>query len=278
MDRNDFTSTLREVSEIVRTSPFPMSDKEILGYFEDMELNESQKAMVLDYVRTDHRDENVPKKDDESGDSGRTDGYGAGGTDGYGTDDESDGDSKTGNEDEEDSFRNDKDAPVKALDMYTEELSNLDVIGADELDILYEKLSEGDASVIDGLCKSWLGEVVGIAKKECGDRVAVDDAISEGNMALVIKLNELLGKPRDLKIVSGIRVAVEESVRNYVSAELGESNEEDAILGKVTLVNAAINHLKEEDGKSPTPEQLAEYTHMDTGELERVLRIIRTQR
>ena len=49
LDQNTFMETVREVSEIIGTASEPLSREEILSYFAAMELNETQKEMVLEY-------------------------------------------------------------------------------------------------------------------------------------------------------------------------------------------------------------------------------------
>ena len=56
LDQNTFMETVREVSEIIRTASEPLSREEILGYFAAMELNETQKEMVLEYLLKPERD------------------------------------------------------------------------------------------------------------------------------------------------------------------------------------------------------------------------------
>ena len=50
LDQNTFMETLRSVAEIVQTASVPMSEKEILSYFNDMDLSEEQKADLRNAV------------------------------------------------------------------------------------------------------------------------------------------------------------------------------------------------------------------------------------
>ena len=52
LDQNTFMETIKAVSEIMRTSQEPLSKEEILSYFKDMELNENQENMVLEFLLT----------------------------------------------------------------------------------------------------------------------------------------------------------------------------------------------------------------------------------
>ena len=56
LDQNTFTETVREVSEIIRTSVEPLTKEQILAYFADMELNEEQQELVISYLLTSHKE------------------------------------------------------------------------------------------------------------------------------------------------------------------------------------------------------------------------------
>ena len=50
LNQNVFMETLREVKEIVKTAAEPLTKEEMLGYFSEMDLNEEQKNMVINYL------------------------------------------------------------------------------------------------------------------------------------------------------------------------------------------------------------------------------------
>ena len=56
-DQNTFMETVRSVAEIIRTSGEPLSEEEILAYFEDMELDDNQKSLVLEYLKNPQSEE-----------------------------------------------------------------------------------------------------------------------------------------------------------------------------------------------------------------------------
>ena len=62
LDQSVFTETIHEVAEIIRTSATPLSKEEILSYFKEMELNEQQENMVLEFLLTPHEEEEAEKK------------------------------------------------------------------------------------------------------------------------------------------------------------------------------------------------------------------------
>lgn len=136
LDQNTFTETVREVSEIIRTASEPLSEEEILGYFAKMELNETQKKMVLEYLLKP-----------QAGADSQTE-------------------EETGTEEEK---KADMELPdSQALRMYMEEIEGLSVCAQEELQALYEKLLNGDATVIEKISESWMGRILEQAEKTVG--------------------------------------------------------------------------------------------------------------
>lgn len=254
LDQNAFTETVREVSEIIRTASKPLSEEEILGYFAKMELNEIQKKMVLEYLL---------KPQDGS-------------------------DSRT------EEKKADMELPdSQALHMYMEEVEGLPVCAQEELQALYEKLLKGDATVIEKISESWMGRILEQAKKLSVVPEDFSDVVQEGNMALLMKLSELcgggvkagrcLGVGGSLDAGRGMYAvyvereiiqAVEMAMKAYIQELTGEGDVENAVVGKVTLVNEARKHLMERNGQEPTLRELAEYTKMSRRELQDMMDMI----
>ena len=65
LDQSVFTETILEVAEIIRTSATPLSKEEILSYFKEMELNEQQENMVLEFLLTPHEEEETDEAEGE---------------------------------------------------------------------------------------------------------------------------------------------------------------------------------------------------------------------
>lgn len=282
LDQNIFTETVREVSEIIRTAAEPLSREEILGYFDKMELNEAQQEMVLEYLL-----KSAEAKDSE-------------GSEETGDEEllEADGDGK------EDAVADTADMPGKsvtgaelpdsqALRLYMEEIEGLSVYAQEALQKLYEELLKGDASVISQISESWMGKILERAKKLTVAPEDFQDVVQEGNMALFMKLSELCGRgvqnghqagtgngsdaDRAMAAVfveKEIVENVEAAMKNYIQTMAGEDDVENAVVGKVTLVNEARRHLMEENGQEPSLRELAAYTKMAQNELRDMLDFI----
>lgn len=253
VDQNTFLETLLSVKEIITTSETPMKEDEILSYFADMELDGSQKAMVIDYLTNP---ENYKEEREASGEE----------------------ESITGDIQSEDasaskrnyaSVSSDVERPeVDVYQMYLEDVEQLDVCSAQELDGYYRLLLQGDASVIEKISFAWLKKITDIAQQYLEPKLLLEDLVQEGNMGLFMELSRLCGSMEKENPEELLNRAVEQAIVAY-AAQMRDAKElEDAIVGKINLVNAAKTILTEENQKVPTIKELAEYTKIPEAELE----------
>lgn len=260
LDQSTFTETVREVSEIIRTSPEPLTKEQILAYFADMELNEEQQELVISYLLTPQKEpmqqnpEETQTEESEEGEEPETKGTG--------------GDKKT-----------DKDGTSlpdsRTFQLYLEELQGIPAYSEAELDKLYERLLAGEEAVIKLLADAWLLPVLELAKELAAAKEDFEDIVQEGNVGLFIKLTELCGAGDAAGSVGEeLRSAARFAMQNCILELAGEEDSESAMLGKVNLVNEARKYLTEQNGTEPTPAELADYTKMPEEELSDILRII----
>lgn len=236
-DQNTFMEVVQNVTEIVKTAEVPMSEEEILAYFSDMELDESQKRLILDYIATaDNREQ-----------------------------EEQTTEINTDQEIQEDDFEDTKKS--KVFQMYLEELSMLPSFGMEERKKLYKRLEAGEADVVETISTVWLKKVLTIAEKYMEPRLNIEDLIQEGNMALFIKLQELLGNKLNDAVEEELATAVEEGIVSYCSEITGARELENTLIGKIGLVHEAKKILALDKGREPTMDELAEYTKMSVEEL-----------
>lgn len=259
VDQNTFMETVRAVAEIIRTSETALSEAEILGYFDDMELSEEQKKIVMKYLKNPQgREQEDITEDEEAGRPLREDSG------------EPEADEQPASEQETE--KNTERSAV--FGMYLEELSGIPKYSEGEKKKLYEALSQGDTQVISDLSNVWLNRVIEIAEQYRAPKLHVEDLIQEGNMALLIKLQELCGAGRECDAEDVLEQAVEEGIAQYASRSNGERELENAVLGRVNLVHEARKLLTEENGKLPTAEELSAYTKMPVEELNDIVDMI----
>ena len=148
---------------------------------------------------------------------------------------------------------------------------------------LYCKL-EGDVSVIGEISRVWLKRVIAVAEEYKERGVLQDDLIQEGNLGLLMGLHELSRQrgrnlPKDQEPYSAVRSNLLEKIKgameHYLGEEAGEAMQNKTILAKVSLVHEARKLLTEEEGKSPTEQEIAEYTKIQTEEIRDILSLIK---
>ena len=261
LDQSVFTETIHEVAEIIRTSATPLSKEEILSYFKEMELNEQQENMVLEFLLTPHEEEEAEEETDEA-------------ADGQETSDASVLAQNDPGKKEEKNAEPDVLPESKVFQMYLEEISSLPVYSGKKQEEMYQKLLAGDESVINPISDSWMIKVLETARKLAVTSEGFEDVIQEGNMALFLKLTELCGCEEKTDVEAELQGAVETAMKSSILAEEGEDEDEKAMVGKLALVNEAKKYLAEEKGREATVQELAAYTQLTEEELSDILLLI----
>ena len=271
LDQNTFIETVQSVAEIIRTSAEPIGRDEIMSYFKDMELNKAQEDMVFEFLITPHEQENESAGDyeDEShedelhGDS--MDAIAGGKNNKAKQDNEAEPDI------DEDSLI--PDSPM--FRMYLEELEEIPDYTKAEQDDMYKKLLAGDESVIHTISNFWLKSVLAMAKKLAVTSEGFEDVVQEGNMGLFMCLTELCGCGDEIDVEKELLDAIEESMKECIREQTGEDESENTVVGKVSLVNRAVEKLKSDKGFEPSLSELSGYTGVDEEELEKLLELIK---
>ena len=188
LDRNTFMETLRAVAEVQRTSTEPLSKKEILNYFEGMELTEEQVEMISQYLQLPPEVQTgEPEAEEEES-------------------------AQIVEEPEEENI---------CFQMYLEELEQIEEMSEEEMQEAYKKLLAGDAAVVGKICESWLGSIAQMAIPYAEQGANLEDVIQEGNMGLLLKLSELVGAGE----VPGIDAILEGAVAGAMIAYTEENME-----------------------------------------------------
>lgn len=260
LDQNTFTETIRAVQEIIRTSAEPMSREEILSYFKDMDLNAQQEEMVFTFLSTPHEEEPLEAETEEPEQEAQSDEAEAVG-------DESK--KEVQEKEQQDVF---SDSPM--FQMYLEELKEIPDYTEEQQIEMYKKLLAGEESMIHAISNAWLSNVLEIAKKLAVSTEGFEDIVQEGNMALFLRLSELCGSHEKVDVEEELLTAVEEAMKACIRELTGEDESENAVVGKVALVNEAVKYLKTKNGKEPTVKELSDYVKVPEEELSDLLYMI----
>ncbi|MBD5157997.1 MAG: hypothetical protein HDT13_10240 [Butyrivibrio sp.] len=243
--RDIFTETLREVADIVRTSPDGLDREEVMGYFKDINLTDEQKDMVFEYLIKAQHDKAEPE-DSENKSEPETPGQSS-----------EKSDKETGNE-------------SKALKLYLEELEKIHEYSDAERERLCAELLDGSEDAIGKLSESMLKDVAVLAQEYASDKAGLEDLIQEGNLGIFVRLGELCGMGSDCgyDVVEELSEAADNAIRAYISDIKGEIDSENTVVGKLNLVNEAKKYLRGQNGHEPSAQELAGYTGMSVQELE----------
>lgn len=243
--RDIFTETLREVADIVRTSPDGLDREEVMGYFKDINLTEEQKDMVFEYLTKVQSDKAEPE-DRENGSEPEKPGQRS-----------EKADKEAGNE-------------SKALKLYLEELEKIHEYSGEERERLCAELLDGSEEAIVKLSESMLKDVAALAQEYASDKAGLEDLIQEGNLGIFVRLGELCGMGSDCgyDVEEELSEAADNAIRAYISDITGERDSENTVVGKLNLVNEAKKYLRGQNGHEPSAQELAGYTGMSVQELE----------
>ena len=140
---------------------------------------------------------------------------------------------------------------------------------------MYKKLLAGDESVIHTISNFWLKSVLAMAKKLAVTSEGFEDVVQEGNMGLFMCLTELCGCGDEIDVEKELLDAIEESMKECIREQTGEDESENTVVGKVSLVNRAVEKLKSDKGFEPSLSELSGYTSVDEEELEKLLELIK---
>ena len=267
VDQNTFTETIRAVQDIIRTSAEPMTREEILSYLKDMDLNRQQEDMVFEFLTVPHEEEPVeePAEDngEENGDSdtnGETAGYGE----------------TTFGEDSEQETNQEEGIVSKSpmFQMYLDELKDIPEYSEEQMVEMYKKLLAGEESMVHTISNAWLSNVLKVAKKLALSPEGFEDVVQEGNMALFLRLSELCGSHKKADVEEELLSAIEEAMKNCIREQTGADEQENAVVGKVALVNEAVKYLKDQNGREPSAKEIADYVKIPEEELSDILNMI----
>ena len=257
VDRTLFMETLRSVQEIAKASPEPMGREEIQQFFKDMELSEEQQEMIYHYLQKPNaepeEEEPIEQNPKASGKTGT-------------------GKSKGGRK---------KTSHSKYFQMYLDEIQDMKELPEEEKMELYQGLLDGEKAAIPAISTQWLKKIADIAKSYAASQVLVEDLVQEGNMGLLLGMEELLGAGQreagmdaaimEKKLESFVRKAMEE----YRQETQGRNSGDHTILAKVNLVHEARKALAEENGTIPALQELSDYTRIPVEEVRDILALSR---
>lgn len=250
-DREDnFIDTLHSVQEMMQTSGAELSKEEIAAYFNDMKLSRQQQEMVYQYLHRPQKEwRSVIQEKAETG--------------------------------IEAAQEQDADYEIKLPDtvffrLYLEDLKRVSQCTQEEEEQLYERLAAGDELSVQKLAAQWMHKVLRIAKKQikAADPKEFADIIQEGNMGVLLALQQMLGSGIQMDFEKELSKAARNAMHEYMQKTAADADMDQSLVAKAALVYEAQKFLAEQLQRLPTAAELSKYTKLPEKELEDLLLLL----
>ncbi|MCR5792584.1 MAG: hypothetical protein K6G65_05395 [Lachnospiraceae bacterium] len=176
---------------------------------------------------------------------------------------------------EEEELASEKIKESKYLKMYRKDLNKLEVPDKENRKELYKELLDGKEAAKQEVTHAWLKKVITIAKgyMKRADGIILDDLIQEGNIGLLLCVEDLFGSKQDVDCESVIRDFIKKTMETYLDENQILADQENTIIAKENLLAKAMKTLSEDLGRVATVSELSEYTKMTEEEIEDLMRL-----
>ena len=159
------------------------------------------------------------------------------------------------------------------LEMYLEELDEIEQISDDERIALLDKYLNGDVSVQNSLIESYLRDVVETAKLYAGTGVSIEDLIGEGNVALTVMIGNLSPSESPKEADEAINEAVMSAMEELTYEDNNEAQKADNWADDANQVLDKAKELAETLGRNVTIAELCEFGEFEEEFVKNVLEI-----
>ena len=159
------------------------------------------------------------------------------------------------------------------LNMYLEELRDIEKMTAKEEEKLIKLILSGDEKAEADYIERKLHKVVEIAR---GFELTEDyfkELIAEGNVGLLLGLAELKALEDEKEPIEFIESRIESAMQDFIEESLEIESTANAMVAKVNFVSDAAKKMKEINGSSPTLKELASYTNLTEAELTDIIEL-----
>jgi len=148
---------------------------------------------------------------------------------------------------------------TESLNKYLQEVSNLEMITAEEEVDLAQRIKQGDERALDKLVTANLRFVVSVAKQYQGRGIRLSDLINEGNIGLV-KAARRFDETRGFKFISyavwWIRQSILQSIGEHSRTVRLPLNK----IGTINKLHRAKSLLEQKNEREPTAEEISQIT------------------
>ena len=290
--------TLKDVSEIAKSSPEPLSREEVRRYFQDMDLSEEQEEMIYHYFQLSPEERNAVPGQTDPKEASETEAVDSGYEDSTSWKDSSNetlagkysdikiSDSEapyieetvgSGDTEEEPPVSVERLSDSAYYRMYLDEVKEQKVHDDAQMLQLYQKLLDGDGAVQQEIIQNWLMKVIRIAGLYKSSPVNMEDLIQEGNMGLWMALSDCTAVEHSGQMEDFLAGKVREAMESYIREVTGDADWTQAVLAKAALLHEAQELLAKENGQAPSLREMSEYTHIPADEIQDILALYKEE-
>lgn len=162
---------------------------------------------------------------------------------------------------------------VHYLDMYLEELKELEHWTDKKREAVIDLAIKGNAEAKAQLIEAYLPEVVEISKLYAGQGVLLEDLIGEGNVAITLGV-KMLECAEGAKEAEGMLVKMMmDAMEKYINENLEYSDVDKKILEKINKISDLSKELAENIGRKVTVEELVRESDFTVEEIMEAIEI-----
>lgn len=237
--QQDFLEGLQALVRIGQTNDNVLTQEEIRDYFSDIELDEEKMSLLSAYMAENQiHIEGILVR---------------------------------GISPEEDTIHSEE-QPSAALQMYLDEMGEIESFQSEAEDALVNALENGDRKAADQLLEMNLKEVVRLAKPYQGMGMQMNDLIQEGNLALycaIIAYDRRQHGEFHPYITSAAKNAMEQSLEeNNISTRMARK-----MARQINQMNEFATAIAKESGQEAKPEELARKMKISVEEVKDLMKI-----
>ena len=144
-----------------------------------------------------------------------------------------------------------------SFNKYLQEVSKIDIIGADDEAMLAAEIKEGNVDAMEKLIKANLRFVISVAKQYQSQGMSLNDLINEGNMGL-IKAAQRFDATKGFKFISyavwWIRQMIIKAIEEHSKIVRLPSNK----ISMINKIKKTFARLEQEYEREPSADELAE--------------------
>lgn len=161
----------------------------------------------------------------------------------------------------------------KYLEIYLRELGTLQSITDHEKKELYNKVIKNDALAKSKLIELYLPKVVEIAKSYENKGIALSDLIQEGNIGLMISLDQIQESADINLLENAINDGIVSSIEDALSEDDLVKSANQHIVDRVNYLSEGAENLEKDLGRTASIAELAKYMEMSEKEIEDIIRV-----